>query len=109
MKEKKEKFNFKKFLKDYKYNWIFLEHYNDTLKLHNEGILFIKDFKCINDRLAEVNGTFIQRMTFDNGNCSIINNEKDTTFILAQINIEIFNKIIISEELAKETIKKILP
>lgn len=105
----KEKFNFKKFLKENKDNWIFLEHYNDTLKLHNEGVLYVKDFKCLSSRLAEVNGTFIQRMTFDNGTCSIINNEKDTYFILSQINIEVFDKTPILEGLSKEIIKKLLP
>ena len=105
----KEKFNFKKFLKDNKDNWIYLEHYNDTLKLHNEGVLYVKDFKCLNDRLAEVNGTFIQRMTLDNSLCSITNNEKDTNFILAKINIEPFEKTPILEGLAKEIIERLLP
>lgn len=104
----KEKFNFKKFLKDNKNTWLYLEHYNDTLKLHNEGILYIKDFKCINDRLAEIEGTFIQKIEFDDGTCSIINNEKDTNFILSKINIETFDKTPIIEGLAKEITERLL-
>ena len=105
----KEKFNFKKFLKENKDKWIYLDHYNDTLKLYNEGVLYVKNFECINGRLAKIEGTFIQRITFDDGTCSIMDNEKDTNFMLAKISVEAFNKTEISEELAKETIERMLP
>lgn len=104
-----EKFNFKKFLKTSKDNWIYLEHYNNNLNVHNEGILYVKDFKCLNNRLAEVNGTFIQRIEFESGSTILIDNEKDTKFILSKINVESLNKTTISEELAKEIVERLSP
>ena len=100
---KTEKFKFKEFLEYNKDKCIFLEHYNDTLKISHQSYLYIKSYSKLNNRLYNCGGIYIDYFIFYNDddrlhNVRIYNNKY---FNLSELNVKGMNiEYLTLEELA---------